>query len=96
MGGFLGTLVIAFFLSAYLAQFKWMTCPRKVRYRIMDAGVRYSDPRVDTWNSVLATLMRGVLHTGTSPLLVSTSRLCQSVAAGRYAGVGQPPVVLIL
>lgn len=29
VGGFLGTLVIAFFLSAYLAQFKWMTCPRK-------------------------------------------------------------------
>lgn len=37
VGGFLGTLVIAFFLSAYLAQFKWMTCPRKVRHGRMDA-----------------------------------------------------------
>ena len=31
VGGLVGTLVLAFFLAAYMAQFKWMTCPRKVR-----------------------------------------------------------------
>ncbi|GLI68865.1 hypothetical protein VaNZ11_013411 [Volvox africanus] len=29
IGGFLGTLVIAFFLAALMSKFKWMTCPRK-------------------------------------------------------------------
>ncbi|EFJ51978.1 hypothetical protein VOLCADRAFT_56233, partial [Volvox carteri f. nagariensis] len=29
IGGFLGTLVIAFFLAAVMSKYKWLTCPRK-------------------------------------------------------------------
>ncbi|KAG2448266.1 hypothetical protein HYH02_006850 [Chlamydomonas schloesseri] len=29
IGGFVCTLVIAFYLSAYMSKYKWMTCPRK-------------------------------------------------------------------
>jgi hypothetical protein len=30
IGGFAGTLVIAFYLAGLMSHFKWMTCPRKV------------------------------------------------------------------